>query len=33
MVKKIMIAVVVIAFAAHSLCKAASRGDRFIRIK
>lgn len=37
MLKEIMIAVLVIAFVgsvvvAHCLCKAASRGDRFIRI-
>jgi hypothetical protein len=37
MMKKIMIAVLVIVFAgsavaAHCLCKAAGRGDRFIRV-
>ena len=37
MIKKIIITAVVIAFAgsaiaAHSLCKAAGRGDRFIRV-
>ena len=37
MMKKIMIAVLVIVFAesavaAHCLCKAAGKGDRFIRV-
>lgn len=37
MVKEIMIVILIIAFAgsalvAYSLCRAASRGDRFIRV-